>query len=210
MGRNKVQTLLMASMTIMLCMAMLVCGTYALWSKKVEVTNHLVAGSLDLELWRTSLSKTVPDEDGYMKTTTDTSKVDLTKGSNVNVFGIGKDELIVPTSAYEATLQIKNTGTVAFTYQIIIKLVEVDDELAGQLMVSVNGTEKGYLSSFSAADGQVVVASDVAKGKETTFKVKVEFKNDVDVEGIVNNDAMDKSAEFDLIVNAVQATTQQQ
>ncbi len=214
MGRKRVRTLLLASVTIMLCMALLIGGTYALWSKTVSVTNHLVAGNLDLKLERIALSKTMLDnETGYMKTVSNTDTVDLTTGSDVNVFGIEESELVVPTSCYEATLKLTNNGSVAFTYQIVIKLIEVDEELAEQLMVSVNGVEKGYLSTFNAQDGQVVVASAdasaVEKGQATTFRVKVEFKDDAaeGVTDIINNAAMDKEVEFDLIVKAVQLTS---
>lgn len=214
MGRKRVRTLLLASVTIMLCMALLIGGTYALWSKTVSVTNHLVAGNLDLKLERIALSKTMLDnETGYMKTVSNTDTVDLTTSSDVNVFGIEESELVVPTSRYEATLKLTNNGSVAFTYQIVIKLIEVDEELAEQLMVSVNGVEKGYLSTFNAQDGQVVVASAdasaVEKGQATTFRVKVEFKDDAaeGVTDIINNDAMNKKVEFDLIVKAVQLTS---
>lgn len=215
MGRKRVRTLLLAGLTIMLCMALLVGGTYALWSKKVSVTNHLVAGNLDLELKRIALSKNMLDnETGYMTgnkviQSEEDEPVDLTTGSGVNVFGIEEGELVVPTSSYEATLKLTNNGSVAFTYQIIIKLIEVDEKLAEQLMVSVDGVEKGYLSTFNAQDGQVVVASAVEKGQETTFRVKVEFKDDAaeGVTGIVNNEAMEQEVEFDLIVKAVQLTS---
>lgn len=218
MERKRVRTLLMASVTIMLCMALLIGGTYALWSKTVSVNNHLVAGNLDLKLERIVLSKTMLDnETGYMIEkaiqTEEDAPVDLTTGSDVNVFGIEESELVVPTSCYEAKMRLTNNGSVAFKYQIVIKLIEVDKELAEQLMVSVNGVENGYLSTFDAQDGQVVVtstdASAVEKGQATTFRVKVEFKDDSaeGVTSIINNAAMNKKVDFDLIVKAVQLTS---
>ena len=213
MQKNRVRTLLMASMTIMLCVAMIVGGTYALWSKTVNVENHLVAGELKLKLERTGLNKTILGSDGYMITksyTEEEAYADFTEdNSTANVFGIVDGELVVPTSAYEATMRLTNNGDVAFKYDVIIKLTSVSNELAKQLMVSIDGVEQGYLSTFEGEDGKVVIATrNVAKGvSDTEFTVKIEFRNDADAEGLVNNDAMSQEAEFDLIVKAVQLTT---
>lgn len=218
MGRKRVRTLLLAGLTIMLCMALLVGGTYALWSKDVSVTNHLVAGNLDLKLERIALSKTMLDNDtGYMKDvvvqTEANDPVDLTTGSGVNVFGIEEGELVAPTSCYEATLKLTNNGSVAFTYQIIIRYedlivdgVNLSEALKDQLMVSVNNNTAQPLSDFEDVDNQVVIASylvTTAGANTTKFTVKIEFKNDDNV----NNAAMNKEVEFDLIVKAVQLTS---
>ncbi len=240
MGKSRVRTLLLAGLTIMLCAAMLVGGTFALWSKTVPVTNHLVAGKLDLKLERIALRKTsLNNETGYMDKDADVQTdeddpVDLTKGSGVNVFGIEDGELVVPTSCYEATLKLTNNGSVAFKYDIIIELktehgtVAEITELAKQLKVSIDEdagddvgfVDKGYLSTFIRTEsaeseaivgGKVVISSYVAKGENASksFKVRIEFANDADegVTGIVNNDAMEQEASFDLIVEAVQLTS---
>ncbi len=226
MGKSKVGKLLMASITIMLCMVMLLAGTYALWSDKVTVSNHLEAGTLSLKLERTALRKTMLDNGtGYMKMVSDTDTVDFTaNGYTGNVFGIADGELVVPTSCYEATMKLTNNGSVAFKYDIIIELKtehnttdEITD-LARQLKVWVDAGDadgydnKGFLSEFittaaeddtSIVGGKIVISSNIVKNAETSFKVKIEFVNDDDV----NNAAMDKEASFDLIVKAVQLTS---
>ncbi len=208
MGKKAIRTLLMASMTIMLCMAMVVGGTYALWSQSVKIENHLVAGELKVKLERTDLTKHVLDATtGYMTDINDSTDVDLTSGATVNVFGIEEDEKIVPTSSYTATLKLTNEGTVAVKYDIVIKLTSVSNELAQQLMVSIDGGTPKALSALNA-EGESIVSSDIAKGGEPkTFTVTIAFANDADTTGITNNDAMNKEAQFDLIVKAVQATT---
>ena len=64
MGRSRLRTLLVTSVVIMLCAAMIVGGTYALFSDSVEVTNHLVAGTLKVKLERIDLEQWRLDEDG--------------------------------------------------------------------------------------------------------------------------------------------------
>lgn len=232
MEKNRIRSLLFASIMIMLSIALLVGGTFALWSSSKTVTNHLQAGKLDLELYRTELKKHVLNKDGYMNTLpVDTTEVNLTGNSTQNVFGIdnANGELVAPTSWYEAKLKIKNTGDVAFKYDIIIRLktivngdgnVEVDQyNLAKQISVyatnKVDGdyTYQGQLSEFIDQNSKdAVIASYVAKGTTESFKVKIVFDNDADPyrpydESIVNNNAMNDEVYFDLIVKAVQLTT---
>lgn len=135
MGRSRVRTLLMASITIMLCMALLVGGTYALWSDKVEVSNHLQAGTLKVKLVRTDLEQWRVDERGIVSKVTisdDDKKADFTHDTvskdaskyEKNVFGMDDNELIAPTSKYSATMRIEKTDktNIAFDYNVYIRL----------------------------------------------------------------------------------------
>lgn len=209
MEKSKVKTLLIACVTIMLCAAMIIGGTYALWSDNVTVNNHLTAGTLKVKLERVSLTKTYLDsQTGYLTTSEpDTTVVDFSGSTTENVFGLSNYatedvEKIVPGAEYEARLKITNNGDVAFTYEIIIVLKTASNELAEQLKVYVDGEDKGYLSEF-INDGQAVVEqqamakTDLAK----EFTVKLAFED-----LSANNDAKEQSAEFDLLVKAVQAT----
>ena len=202
MGQNKLRVLLIASIMIMICAATLVGGTYALWSKKVEVNNHLVAGKLDLKLERTKLVKSEVNEKGYITNESSTDVVDL-GASNANAFGIEDDELIVPTSSYEAEIKLTNNGSVAVQYEVIIKLTD-GEELAGQLMVSVDGEEKGYLSTFSGDEERTITSKALAINDSSTFTIKVEFVNNDDT----NNAVMSKESKFDLVIKAVQKTSE--
>ena len=207
MGKSKVRTLLVACVMIMLCAAMIVGGTYALWSDNVTVENHLTSGTLQVKLERISLTKTyLDDETGYLVTAgPDTTIVDFTDTNTAddNVFGI-EDEKVVPCSEYEAKLRLTNNGDVAFTYDVIIKLNSASNALAKQLKVYIDGEDKGTLDQY-AVDGKAVISTqtmaknDVAK----EFTVKIQFINDNDI----NNDAQDKEVKFDLLVNAVQKTS---
>ncbi len=229
--KNRTRALVISIITIIICLALLAGGTYALWTKKVTVTNHLlVSGKMDLTLERVSLKKTTLDPTtGYMVTAAEDANVkDLvnTEASNYikNAFSFADDgELIVPTSSYEAKLRITNTGNVAFSYNVHLKLdqsiyntdtykySDYGQALAEQLQVTVydaNGDQKDqrYLSAFSTTDDGTVVIDKVyveAKEKTSTFSVKIEFVNDNEK----NNSAMSKKVSFDIIVDATQATS---
>lgn len=214
MGKSKIRTLLMACVMIMLCAAMIVGGTYALWSKDVTVTNHLVAGKLDVKLDRISLTKTyLDDTTGYLVTTEpDTTIVDFSTSTTANVFGLSDSELIVPTSSYAARLKLSNNDDVAFTYDIIIKLTSVSNALAQQLKVYVSEgdgdlVDKGFLSDYATENGAAIISTQtMAKNTAAKeFTIKIEFVND----NSINNNAHSQQAEFDLLVKAVQKTSAQ-
>ncbi len=208
MGKGKVRTLLMSCVMMLLCAAMIVGGTFALWSDSAKVENHLTAGTLKVKLERISLTKTSLDNDtGYLVTTVpDTSIVDFTdtNTANANVFGIDNEEKVVPCSKYEATLRLTNNGDVAFSYDVIIQLTSASNALAEQLKIYVDGEDKGTLDEY-VADGKAIIATQTMAKNDAAkeFTVKVEFVND----DSVNNDAQSKEVKFDLLVNAVQKTT---
>ncbi len=207
MDKSKVRTLLMACVMIMLCAAMIVGGTYALWSDNVKVENHLTSGTLQVKLERISLTKTyLDDETGYLVTTDpDTTIVDFTDTNTAddNVFGI-EDEKVVPCSEYEAKLRLTNNGDVAFTYDVIIKLDSESNALAEQLKVYIDGEDKGTLDQY-AVDGKAIISTQTMAKNDTAkeFTIKIHFINDDNV----NKDAQGKEVKFDLLVNAVQKTT---
>lgn len=208
MGKSKVRTLLMSCVMMMLCVAMIVGGTFALWSDSAKVENHLTAGTLKVKLERISLAKTYLDnETGYLVTTApDTTIVNFTDTNTAddNVFGINNDEKVVPCSVYEAKLRLTNNGDVAFTYDVIIKLNSASNALAEQLKIYIDGDDKGTLDEY-AVDGKAIIATQTMAKNDAAkeFTVKIQFINDDDV----NNDAQDKEVKFDLLVNAVQKTT---
>ena len=206
MGKSKVRTLLMSCVMMMLCAAMIVGGTFALWSDSAKVENHLTSGTLQVKLERISLTKTYLDnETGYLVTAgPDTTMIDFTDTNTAddNVFGI-EDEKVVPCSEYEAMLKLSNNGDVAFSYDIIIKLTSESNALAEQLKIYIDGEDKGTLDEY-AVDGKAIIATQTMAKNDATkeFTVKVEFINDNNV----NNDAQAKEVKFDLLINAVQLT----
>lgn len=205
MEGHKGSSFLVACAIMLLCIVLMIGGGYALWSDSASVENHLTAGTLKVKLERISLTKTcLDDTTGYLAVSKDTTTVDLTSSTTqtVNVFGIGENEKIVPCASYDAKLRLTNNGDVAFSYEVIIKLTSVSNELAGQLKVYVDNVDMGYLSAYADAGQAIVATSTMAKNDTAKeFSVKIVFA-DLDE----NNAAQNQQATFDLLVNAVQLT----
>lgn len=203
-----------ACLSIVLCVALIAGGTYALFSSKTSVTNHLRSGNLTLKLERVGLTKYAYDEaSGEYKEnvyTNGDAYVDFSQATEKNVFDIARSEVIAPGVWYEATMRISKDNTnVPFAYKIIVKLNGSkgedgkDNAFASQLCVYVDGAPKGYLSDYVTAEGgnEVSVSSGTIGLTEGSkeFKVKLLFDPTAD-----NNAVMNSTADFDLIVEATQ------
>jgi len=218
---GKKRVLLTASAIILLCLTLFIGSALALFSDRTSVRNHLVAGDLEADLWRTNLEYTALNSEGKLqKTVVDEdlnfSNVSLTED---NVFGVKSESIVVvPGSYFDADLELRNVGNVAFTY--VIKLVFVgdstnNDAFAKQLKITIvdtngNTSTPKTLDKFTASSGTDYIISQGELKVSTTpgvqsadkFSVKVEFIDD----DSVNNLAQAATATFDLIVEAVQAT----
>lgn len=217
---NKKKVMIVSSSVILLCICIIAGMSYALFSDSVSVGNHLKAGNLKVTLTRTGLEYSVLNEDGELAVTTVEEALDLTTSTDENVFGINaEDVLIVPGSYFDADLKIANGGNTAFTYSVGIKLLSGSADLAEQLKVTVTdpdgNTQTAMLSEL--ANGLEIDTGKMKVGSEAqSFSVRVEFVNDADYntedtpadELMNNNAAQDASVVFDLVVTAIQATTQ--
>lgn len=203
-----------ACLSIVLCVALIAGGTYALFSGKTSVTNHLRSGNLTLKLERVGLTKYAYDEaSGEYKEnvyTNGDAYVDFSQATEKNVFDIARSEVIAPGVWYEATMRISKDNTnVPFAYKIIVKLNGSkgedgkDNAFASQLRIYVDGAPKGYLSDYVTAEGgnEISVSSGTIGLTEGSkeFKVKLLFDPTAD-----NNAVMNSTADFDLIVEATQ------
>lgn len=214
MAGKKLRTLLMCTLSIMLCMATVVVGTYALFTDKVTLNNHLQAGTLEISLVRTKLTKTELTADGYLKTNTDTETTDFssTNTTNENVFGITDGTLVVPGSSYQADLKLTNGGSVAFTYLVELNIIEGGSTaLADQLIITAGKSEATATPKklSDVANGLIFDGELAAPTPETNtavnFFVKVEFVNDTETDA--NNKAKNGEVKFDIVVSAFQKTT---
>lgn len=212
MKKNKV--LLLSCSVIMLCICIVAGMSYALFTHSISVGNHLQAGNLTAELWRTKLTYQILNSDGELAQTALPDAVDLstTSTEDTNIFGLEASGIyIVPGSYFEAEMQLKNAGNTAFDYEIYIVYegasLDKDAALAQQLQVTFKdsaGTTTCRLSDL-LSDGDALQSAKLAPDGSTTFTVKIEFVND----DATNNAAQDGSVKFDLIVRATQvvATT---
>ena len=163
-----------AMATILICVALIAVGSYALFSDTTKVTNHLQAGELDIKLWRIDLSGTDMDDDGYMAAISDTDDKDFTDATANNIFDI-EDKYIVPQSTYTAEMMISRTATtnvaikywldfavptvtdpedVALLNQITITVQVYDRATSAYVNTAINGVHLADLNKVSATNGQ--------------------------------------------------------
>ena len=215
------RTLLVSGSVILLCMAVIVGTTFALFTDTQKVTNHLQAGDLNITLKRVELLKTTLNAEGYLVTPTqaDTTVKDFTQPTAANVFDIATNdkgeitEKFVPGSRYHAKMQIENHSDVAFGYWIEIVCTDETEkeDLAKQVKVYVNDKSDVIEKGLRGGDDKNFLGV-IEKGKSGTFTVTVEFldKKYTYENGILtskNNLAMDDNLKFDLVVYAVQVIT---
>lgn len=217
---KKKRVLLVSCSIILLCMSIIIGMTYALFTDSVSVKNHLKAGNLDITLTRTNLKYSVLNEDGELAVTEVTDDYNFTASTNENIFGIDATDIrIVPGSYFDADMEIANNGNVAFTYSVGIQLIGNSNALAEQLQVTVthpDGTTTTKKLSELADGLSIATGKMKVTDASQSFSVKVEFIDDVVAnanlatgETPMDNDlAQTQSAVFDLVVTAVQATTQ--
>ena len=85
---RRMRGVLLAAVLLMLCVSLIAGGTYALFTDKVILTNHLQAGNLNITLKRTNLtSKTLNAETGFLVSREYTEDVDFTEKTDKNVKG---------------------------------------------------------------------------------------------------------------------------
>lgn len=124
--------------TILICVALIAVGSYALFSDTTKVTTHLKAGDLDIKLWRINLSST---KDG--QTTQNANDVNFSSSTTENIFGLTDGDLILPTDKYEAEMMIsrsKNTNVgIKYWLDFIVPAVSSaeDQALLDQLKITI-------------------------------------------------------------------------
>ena len=208
----KKRSVLLSALTLMLCLALVASGTYALFSDQVTLKNHLQAGTLDITLIRTNLTTlSLDNTTGFLVETENSEDVDFSAPTDRNVFDITDETLVVPGCVYTAEMQIQNNSDVAFGYWLEIVFDDtVDLTLAEQLKVTVttadgNKSISGMLNENKGLIGEEADPVQIlAKTGSALFTVTVEFCN---LDHSVNNNAKLSSFEFDIIVHAVQITT---
>lgn len=207
---RRMKTLMLSCMTIMLCVMIMVAGSFALFSSDSKMTSHLVAGELNAKLERVALKTKTLNESGYLVTAEDDEPVDFTAETTENVFGLVEGDLVVPQTELSATMKLSNNGAVAFGYWLEIKAQEgyADTELAKQMKVTVTDEDGNQLAepqylSEGLTLGSAEVPVDVLEVGEdaTTFVVTILFEDRED-----NNAAQNSETIFDLIVHAAQVT----
>ena len=202
----------MAVITLVLCLALIAGGTYALFTDEVALKNHLQAGTLDITLYRTHLvTKSLDPATGFLVNTEDPEDINFSDKTDRNVFDLTSETLIAPACMYSAEMQITNNSDVAFGYWLQILFDDAADyALADQLKVTVTTPTKGTISVGSLSETAGLIGAEgspieiLAKTGVTYFTITVEFE---DLDHSVNNNAKSQALDFDVVVHAVQITT---
>ena len=216
------RSVLLAVLTLVLCLALAVSGTYALFTDKVTLQNHMQAGELDVKLYRTKLvAKTLDPATGLLtQGTPNTTRVDFSNPdqNTQNVFGLTDSDVIVPECTYTADMLIVNETDVAFGYWVELVFnasgytAQKDLKLAEQLEVSVTigtqsaGVPKALTDSaakFGSETAPIGILTKEAGKNEAAFTISVKFVGDNNEE---NNKAMLGDITFDVVVHAIQVT----
>lgn len=202
------RSVLMSVMTVVLCVALVAGGSYALFSESVTMVNHLHAGNMDITLTRVGLDAVSLDPStGLLVKKQSDEQVDFSQPTTRSVFDLTDQTLLVPGSFYSAQMKIANNSDVTFGYWLEIVFEDKATlAFADQLkvtVVTVGGTKEAALSESVGLIGKEDAPIGVlAKTESALFTVSVEFR---DLEG-GNNAAKSQNLHFDVIVHAVQST----
>ena len=186
--------LFMACVCIVLALVLMAGATYALFTDEVKLTNHLVAGDLEISLERTSLTATYLTNTGRLAKTTDINRIDYTDDLNddVNMFGLdGSDIVMAPGCARIAKMFISNGANVAFGYYLVFTFDAntVNENLLKQLYLTVKTSNDDI--TYTDVYYGYLLADDYAintNGETVTITVKDATKlggylSEVEVEG---------------------------
>ena len=212
-------SILAAFIIVLLCSAMIVTGTYALFTDSFSQKTVLKAGTMKIRLLRTKLEYTELNGDGLFERKTDTRQLVYAQPetgettSTENVFGLTNETLLIPTSEYKATMRLENKSDVAFNYYLSIEglgdaaknhfsdklTVIVDTDLTNSAAGAAGGETKTTVSVANTAIGDAnAPVGQVLIGGVADFTVTIIFERDA------TNDAQAQEANFNLTVHAVQ------
>ncbi len=183
-------------------------ATFALFTGKSTVNNHLKAGNLTVGLYRTSYETHALTKEGLLETSAaDTTRVDLTKDAK-QLFTVAN---AVPESWYKAAVEVSNDGSVAFEYGMRILWNEggkasADEVLfASQMEITLTyGEEQTEVFMLNQSGDKDIALGKLLQSEKASFTVKAEFKNDPR-----NDEVQNTSVDFDIQVYATQSTSNQ-
>ncbi len=154
-----------AMATILICVALIAVGSYALFSDTTRVTNHLQAGDLDIKLWRIDLAGQGLDSDGFMADAKNTVDKEFTGATTDNIFDLDNTKYVVPTSKYVAEMMISRSAStnVAIGYWLDFVVPNVDtsnpanEALLSQLMITIEIQKIGETAYTKIVDGKKLI-----------------------------------------------------
>ena len=220
---NRKRALLTSGSIILLCTAIIVGFTFALFTEEISLKNHLQAGEMNLTLARTELEYTELDASGNLVKRVNKTPVNYTPGatdaSDTNVFGLDNGIVkMVPQSYRKATMTLTSPveNDVAFDYNVQLKLDAESDELfakqllvtvvdyKGRIVVNQKPLNEFYVvenGDYSITSGTMEAAAEVTTH---TFTVTILFDDNT----TENNKLHSEEVSFDLYIVATQRTAE--
>ncbi len=204
--RERGKTLVLSIFALIVATVLVVGATFALFTDRVAVNNHLEAGNLDVGLDQISYTERVLNDQGLMEERTESTTKDLTTDGST-LFIVNK---AVPTSWYQTTIKVTNDGSTAFDFGMRVLWNEEGDataeqiKFAQQIKITVSGAQLTQAKEFYLVDcgkNDVNLGALLKGAGSETFTVKAEF-----VDNEANNDVMLISLNFDVQVFATQKT----
>jgi len=222
--------LLTAIGALVVSLALLVGGTYALFTDSATITNHLRSGDMQLTLIRTDYQHMMLDEEGYVADVTPADHAtvkNFSNPTNENLFNLSSAQYFVPGSSVSANLQLANSKTAlyttasytAFDYWITIKVTGIDGAnlplLAEYLLLDVTfdgaaasnnitGRKLGDDTYLNIAENEITIGTAVAPIGTLPLGGVQDFTVKITMDPNAGNDTGNQELQFDLIVNAVQ------
>lgn len=195
---KRARTLVMSFISMILSIAVLAGGTYALFSTSVTIKGHLQAGNMAMKLTRLTLNG-------------QSAVKDFTNTDDNLFYADGDDAaIIVPGGTIDATLKLEHAtnSTVAFNYyvELVIKgsNVAADTALSSALEMTLKtgtGANETVKTATKNSAGNLTTYGNqiaVAKGASSEFKVTIVLP-EAAVSAVMGGEVL-----IDLIVHAEQ------
>lgn len=217
----KKKAILISAVIAVVCAAVVVGASFALFSKRSDVETYLSAGELNATLVRTDLKGVFVDENGILgKEKTVDTDVDLTNTDSASgsafMFGDETSPVYnVPGVWEEATLQLTNTGNVAFDSSIVFSYTGTAPKagtpeyvLASKLVVTVSDNTRTLKTGTLAqiiSGGVIDLNARQLASQSYAFKIKIElpYESEVVDDG-TGNTIMNANLKFTFTVTATQ------
>ena len=212
---------MVSAVIAVLCAAIVVGASFALFSQNASVETYLSAGELSAALVRTDLSGQFVDKNGILGTeTTVDEDVNLTALDNTTnaAFSFGDDVspvYNVPGVWEEAAFSLTNSGNVAFDSALQFAFVDEAPEegtpeyvLASKLVVTVSDNTRTLKTGTLAqiiSGGVIDLNARQLASQSYAFKIKIElpYESEVVDDG-TGNTIMNANLKFTFTVTATQ------